>query len=51
MKPPHEHPASVIVRTFCDEVGLDYEAVDRVVTEIAGEHRVNDLMTQMEEEA
>jgi len=51
MKPTHEHPASVIVRTFCDEVGLDYEAVDRAVTQIAGEHRVNALMAQMKEEA
>lgn len=51
MKPPHEHAASVIVRTYCDEVGVDYEAVDRVITEIAGERRVNALMTQLKEDA
>ena len=51
MKPPHEAPASVIVRTYCDEVGVDYEAVDRAITEIAGGHRVNALMTHLQEEA
>ena len=49
MKPPHEHPASVIVRTYCDEVGVDYQKLDAEITRIAGEHRVKALMAQMEE--
>ena len=49
MKPSAEHPASVIVRTYCDEVGVDYQKLDAEITRIAGEHRVKALMAQMEE--
>ena len=49
MKPGHEHAASVIVRTYCDEVGVDYQKLDAEITRIAGEHRVKALMAQMED--
>lgn len=51
MKPSAEPLASVIVRTYCDEVGVDYQKLDAEITRIAGEHRVNALMAQMKEEA
>ena len=49
MKPSAEPPASVIVRTYCDEVGVDYQKLDAEITRIAGEHRVKALMAQMED--
>ena len=49
MKPQYQHAASIIVRTYCDLIGIDHDALEDNLTKLAGLHRINNLGKQVDE--
>ena len=49
MKPQYQHAASIIVRTYCDLVGMDHDVLEGYLHMLVAEHRVTELGKQIDE--
>ena len=49
MKPQYQRAASIIVRTYCDLIDIDHDALEDHLTKLAGLHRINNLGKQVDE--
>ena len=49
MKPQYQHAASIIVRTYCDLIGIDHDALEDYLTKLAGHYRLTNLAKQVDE--
>ena len=49
MKPQYQHAASVIVRTYCDLIGIDHDALEGDLLRFVAQHRVAELGKQIDE--
>ena len=48
MKPQYQHAASIIVRTYCDLIGIDHDALEDNLLRLVAEHRVVELGKQID---
>ena len=48
MKPQYQHAASIIVRTYCDLIGIDHDALEGDLLRLVAEHRVAELGKQVD---
>ena len=48
MKPQYQHTASIIVRTYCDLIGIDHGALEGDLLRLVAEHRVAELGKQID---